>query len=258
MSQPKSLADLKALCARKEKLRSVSKDMIVDIILSENSDDPGTSSQDTDIVTAIRQMTTEMKELKETNIKVVAALTRIDNLEIQLADVKKDNEKCFKIINQQQMFLESLDVREREKNVVIMGILETPDALGDSDEPKVQKVFDEIDVQIPEGSFETKRLGKPNERNKRPILVSFSDKSFRQKVLSATENLKESAEPFNRIFVKKDLHPAIRKEQDRLRKAEKEEKDKPENQGKTVKYDYKQRVLLRDGQIIDRFSPSFF
>ena len=37
----------------------------------------------------------------------------------------------------------------------------------------------------------------------------------------------------------------------------KEEKQKPGNTGVDIKYDWKNRVITRDGVIIDRFRPSF-
>ena len=43
-----------------------------------------------------------------------------------------------------------------------------------------------------------------------------------------------------------------------LRKREKEENDKAENTGHTIKYDPKMRVLLRDNIVIDRFKPTFY
>ena len=43
----------------------------------------------------------------------------------------------------------------------------------------------------------------------------------------------------------------------RLRNREKEEKEKPENAGVNIEYDWRNRVLLRDGEVIDRYFPNF-
>ncbi len=72
------------------------------------------------------------------------------------------------------------------------------------------------------------------------------------------ESSEEPGATMARIYLKKDTHPAIRKEQARLRMREKEEKDKPCNAASNISYDWKNRVLLRDGVVIDRFSPKFF
>ena len=53
-------------------------------------------------------------------------------------------------------------------------------------------------------------------------------------------------------------NPAVRKEQNRIRFVEREERQKPENQGRDVKYDFESRCLLVDGIVVDRFKPSFF
>lgn len=39
---------------------------------------------------------------------------------------------------------------------------------------------------------------------------------------------------------------------------EREEKEKPESLGINIEYDCKDQVLVRDGRVIDRFSPSLF
>ena len=55
--------------------------------------------------------------------------------------------------------------------------------------------------------------------------------------------------------MKKDVHPAIRKEWKRLRDVEAAEKVKPVNQGCTIQLDYKCREVNRDGVVIDKWSP---
>ena len=62
---------------------------------------------------------------------------------------------------------------------------------------------------------------------------------------------------FKNIYIKKDIHPAIRIELGRLRKRAYDEKEKPENVGATIAYDPKNRVVTRNGVVIDRFYPSF-
>ena len=55
-----------------------------------------------------------------------------------------------------------------------------------------------------------------------------------------------------------NLHPGIRKEIGRMRAAEKREKEKPENSVREVKYDRTTRTLTVDGEVVDRFCPTFF
>ena len=57
---------------------------------------------------------------------------------------------------------------------------------------------------------------------------------------------------------KKDTHPVIRRETQRLKAREREEQDKPVNVDVEIKYDWNRRVLLRNDLVIDRFAPRFF
>ena len=50
----------------------------------------------------------------------------------------------------------------------------------------------------------------------------------------------------------------VRKEIGRLKKKVKDENDKAENVGVDILYDAKNRVITRNGTIIDRFTPKFF
>ena len=76
--------------------------------------------------------------------------------------------------------------------------------------------------------------------------------------MEKAKNLKGKPEPLSSIYVKKDIHPAVRKELGRLRKRERDEKERPENQGANILYDKERRVLVRDGLVIDRYAPSYF
>ena len=64
--------------------------------------------------------------------------------------------------------------------------------------------------------------------------------------------------PLKNVRMKKDVHPAVRREYGRLWTVEKREKDRPENAGKRVVFDYKRRVVLVGEEIVDSFKLSFF
>ena len=67
----------------------------------------------------------------------------------------------------------------------------------------------------------------------------------------------KGAEGFDRVYVKRDVHPAIRKEHSRLYKLVKDEKQKPENQGCDVVYDMKNGVVKRGDVVIATYAPHF-
>ena len=145
--------------------------------------------------------------------------------------------------------------------MVITGLAEDADDIGGTDEEKVQKVYVEAtgyQENFSTASWEIKRLGQPNPTKKRPVLVVVDNERQRNGILRQARYLKSTPGPLSSVYVKKDAHPAVRKEMARLRSREREEKAKPENAGVNIVYDWKKRVLLRDGNVIDRFCPYFF
>ena len=104
-----------------------------------------------------------------------------------------------------------------------------------------------------------RRLGRNYEAGgrKRPILVVVADRDERDRLLSNARSLKQQG-TFDRIYVKKDLHPAVREEWKRLRTAETTEKARPENQGCSIRLDVKERKLYRDEEVIDEWKLHSF
>ena len=77
-------------------------------------------------------------------------------------------------------------------------------------------------------------------------------------MLNHAKDLKNAGNGFTKIFIKKDIHPIVRKELNRMKSAEYNEKRKPENVARTVKYDPETRCLSVDGIVVDRFRMCFF
>ena len=80
----------------------------------------------------------------------------------------------------------------------------------------------------------------------------------RTEILKSTKELKKANDQYSKIFIKKDLHPGISREIKRLKDVEKREKENPANIGRDVRYDWKERCVKVDDQIIDKYCPSFF
>ena len=55
------------------------------------------------------------------------------------------------------------------------------------------------------------------------------------------------------MYVKKDVHPLVRKELNRLRDVTKREKERPENRGKQVRFDGKERKVYVGDVVVDSF-----
>ncbi len=90
------------------------------------------------------------------------------------------------------------------------------------------------------------------------IKVSLAHADNRKIILRETKTLKEGGDAFKNIYVHKDIHPLVNKEFCRLKEVEKQEREKPENQGRTVMYNASMHTILVDGVVVDRFKPNFF
>ena len=83
------------------------------------------------------------------------------------------------------------------------------------------------------GALTQRRLGRSDNnqagnsvagqrRKNRPILVIVESKSMRDNILDKAKTLKNASDLFKRVFIKKDVHPSVRNEWQRLPKEEKE------------------------------------
>ena len=129
-----------------------------------------------------------------------------------------------------------------------------------TDLEKIELVLNTIGYQDPD-IVSVQRLGKVNADagRSRPVKVVLQTAADRQKALSLVENLAQAqGGSLANIKIKKDTHPAIRKEFGRLFEVERQEKAKPENVGKVVEFDKRKRLITVDGLVVDRFKPSFF
>ena len=86
----------------------------------------------------------------------------------------------------------------------------------------------------------TKRIGDQRKTG-RPLLIVL-DTEKRKQILDNASKVVQ-IEGLENTRIKKDKHPAIRREWGRLWKMEEEEKQKPENIGYEIKFDVKKRKL---------------
>ena len=105
---------------RKERMKSLTKEMIADILINRTPD--VTPEDDTKPQLMERTMTIEMRELRATNSRIVEALERMEKMEQEIVDLKEENanlraeqKKQWEIIRQQQSFLKRLVIRPERK-----------------------------------------------------------------------------------------------------------------------------------------------
>ena len=173
-----------------------------------------------------------------------------------------DVDKLVKTVACQQKFLEHLDFKEREHNLIIINLPEDGKGLdgATNDKDKFMRVLEEIGEDLDNCGFKIKRLGKIEEGasiKPRPCLIILDNVEKRSSILQKVRNFR-GKDDFKDIRVKKDQHPAIRKEWYRMFKVEEEEKKKPENAGSNIVFDKKKRVITRDGVVIERWHMSDF
>ena len=177
----------------------------------------------------------------------------------KIQEMQAKIDKQSDLIMKQQMFLENIDRKERENNIVVLGVPEETEELegATDDNAKLGKIWTKMGTNVTRVSH--KRLGRNVQPGrKRPILVTVRSKENRDEALEKSKKLKESGASYERIYVKKDLHPEVRKEWNRLREAERNEKSKPGNVGHIIRFDSKERKLYRNNIVIDSWTPHSF
>lgn len=236
---------------QRSQLSKINKDELIDSILASRENEELAS-----VTKVLNDVVAELDSLK----MLVTSPDSVANKKIAALEVRLD--KQAEIISKQQLYLESLDRKEREANLVILGVPDEYESLDGAvtDEDKLKKIWAKVGVDNVVGTH--RRLGRSDgdgtARRCRPILLTLRDKTVRGHILDYAKNLKTSGDTFKRIYVKKDVHPAVRREWQRLRDAEKVEKERPENAGCVIYLNTRERKLYRDGCVIDSWSPQVF
>ena len=155
--------------------------------------------------------------------------------------------------------------KEREANIVILGVPDENELLegATTDQEKLNKIWTKIGVN---GVVGTHRMLGGNPRGsdessaprRRPILLTLQDKGRRAGILNNASRPKNLGDNYKKIYVKKDVHPSVRKEWRRLRDAEAAEKSRPENVGCVIRLDTRERKLYSDDVVIVGTRSFFF
>ena len=242
----------------KDTLKNTSKEIMVNLEIEVNTSN--TQEGNAEIMVMLQQLLEEVKALraegKDQQQEMKALNDKVTQQGKDIDDLHKCNSNLIKAVEFNQQMFERMDNKERACNAIITGLMEENPLDGAStDEEKCDKIFEKIDLNI--DGYQIKRLGKKGQYP-RPVLVLLKTPEQRKLLLGKAKKLKDADDTYKKIYIKKDTHPAIRKEWRRLKAAEKEEKEKPENVGCLIKIDYRRRVLLKDEMVIDKWNPWFF
>ena len=155
--------------------------------------------------------------------------------------------------------METLANKDRQCNIIVTGLAESENAesLLSDDRSEIVKI---VNTLLPgnedANDMEIERLGKiETARNPRPIRVKFKSSVTRNKICASAKLLKNK-EGYRKVYVKKDTHHAIRKENARICKLVKDEKDRPENHHHH--HSFNVSVPLKVGRTAPMFVLSFF
>lgn len=122
------------------------------------------------------KLTSKLNDLvKEMGVLSSVVTAPDSSINKRFDDLQSQVNKQAQIIASQQHFLEMLDKKEREKNLILTGVPDGNEALesGTSDEVKLRKVWSK--VGITEEIKEYRRLGNRGDNNRRrPILVTVA------------------------------------------------------------------------------------
>ena len=213
------------------------KEELIDILESSQNDiNDGNNIQT--MVTCITNLTTEIKGL----IKSFA--DHQESTRKQFDDFKQQLVKQNEIIAKQQLYLEQHDRKERECNLVILGVPEETEALdgATTDSDKLSKVWAAAGITCTIES--SHHVGRVDNGKRHPILAKVLSKTDRDTAFDKGKGLKEhSNEIYKRIYVKKDQHPSVRQEWKRLTAVFDTEKKHPSNQTSNIVFNYKERKV---------------
>lgn len=243
----KSLNELKRL--QRGQLTRLTKEDLIDSILAI----PDTNEE------PLRTLTTKVEELMKEVVEIKRAMTAPDSLINQkIGSLQDQVKKQGEIISKQQRYLESLDRKERENNIIVTGVPDENEALEGTttDEDKLNKIMRKIEAAEEIKSY--RRLGTRTDNRRRAILLVVNDKDTRDRILDKAKTMKQAGGDYAKIYIKKDVHPSVRMEWRRLREVERNEKERPENSGCVIRLDTRERKVYRDGEVIDEWSQQSF
>lgn len=186
-----------------------------------------------------------------------------EELHKEIKDLRREKEKITETLAQHQKMLEMIEADRRASNLIITGVPEEQMGDADTDTKKVELILSTIGqpaVQVKS----VERLGNQQQvqrppaggggrPRRRPLKVVLKNAGARKDVLDCAHKLKNSGDQFKSVYVKKDTHPLVRKELGRLREVTKREKERPENRGKHVRFDGKERKVYVDDVVVDSF-----
>ena len=200
----RSLAELRKM--QQNQLTRINKVELIETLLYAQDED------ETPVLTALDKklnaVMAEVAELKKVITSPDSFVTK------KFAELNNRIEQQADIIARQQRFLELLDRKEPKANIVVLGLPDESEALDGAvtDTDKLEQVWEKVGVVGVECQHRILGAHAEGGRRNRPLLLTIPQKDMRSRILANAKNLKTAGEKFSRIYVKKDVHPGVRKE----------------------------------------------
>ena len=192
----KTLAELRSM--PRAQLDRLTKPQLIECILDSDEGD------NTQLWNKLNTISADIAQIKQDMSSPDSAINK------KISSMQTQIDQQAEVIKQQQAFLEAIDRRERETKLVVLGVPDGDEQLdgATSEEEKIRKIWDVMDENVV--IKEHRRLGRndPNSTRKRPILIHLESKDLRDRILRKTRRLKEAGPAYERVFVKKDVHPS--------------------------------------------------
>ena len=200
----------------------------------------------------------EKMEVMNKNLTAKVALLekRVNILE------KEDNIKNERIMQltdtvvNMQRALNSIDAKDRAKNVIVSGLLEEDMLVGQvflsGDMAKMKFIFEKIGIdQGILNGVSMNRIGNDINAEKRRFLkITLKDYESREQIIKNAPKLKDVDEALRKIYINRDTHPVYQREYQRLRKKFNDLKNGDEYEPGAVKL--VKGVLTINDEIVDR------
>lgn len=168
------------------------------------------------------------RDFREEMVTLIAEMKRMfqQNIEENVQD--KIKKEIFESIQEEN------DKSKRENNLILHNVDESEKELGKSrendDTQRCNEIFKDGTQEKDYEIEKVIRLGKRNNNGKpRPILVKFTNKNDKYKILTKTKNLKNAPENMKKVIITPDLTLNERKLDKELRLKLKEKRENGEN-----------------------------
>lgn len=217
-----------------------------------------------DIDQKLMSMSETISEHKASNDR------RFLSLEKEIINKQDRIDKLENVVISMQRYLNSVDSGERSKNIIIFGLSEKMFTIEDfygekrnfsCDNSKVNGIIQVMQAGITEhekiitenekNQLEIFRIGKEMPGKNRTLKINCKSVEVRDKLLSNTKSLKNH-NAFQKVYLKKDIHPVYNAENKRLHDKKKQLIYEAEKSSSGQVVEYKDGLLKVNDIAVDR------